>query len=114
MGLVITSKVASDAGASGPLMDLLLERGARLDLKKPGVLDVPLANHAPRAAEKMIELGVKPDVLAAAALGRMDLLREFFDREGTLRSRPRRGGKMLTERDAIGLALLFAYVNRAP
>ena len=57
---------------------------------------------------------MKPDVLAAAALGRMDLLREFFDRDGTLRSRPRRGGKMLTERDAIGLALLFGYVNQHP
>ena len=47
MGLVITSKQASDAGASGPLMDLLLERGATLDLEAPGALDASLANHAP-------------------------------------------------------------------
>lgn len=114
LGLVITSKMASDAGVSGPLIDLLLERGATLDLKSPNVLDLPLANHAPRAAEKLIELGARPDVCAAAALGRMDLLRGFFDQDGRLRSRPRRGGRLMSERDAIGLALLFAYVNRHP
>jgi len=113
MDLLITSKHASDAGVSGPLMDLLLERGAALDLKKPGALDTPLANHAPRAAEKMIELGAKADLLAAAALGRMDLLRAAFENTGRLRSqsRPRRAGKTMNERDAIGLALLFAYVR---
>ncbi len=47
MGLLITSKQASDAGVSGPLIDLLLERGATLDLKMPDALDAPLANHAP-------------------------------------------------------------------
>jgi hypothetical protein len=57
MGLVVTSKQASDANVSGPLMDLLLKHGARLDLKDTGsvvpewkrqdVLDLPLANHAP-------------------------------------------------------------------
>jgi len=111
MDLLITSKQASDDGVSGPLMDLLLERGAALDLKKPGALETPLANHAPRAAERMIELGAKADLLAAAALGRMDLLRAAFDNEGRLRSRPRRAGKTMTDRDAIGLALLFAYVR---
>src|SRR5581483_8900738 len=82
-------------------------------------LDGPLANHAPRAAEKMIELGAKPDVLAAAALGRMDLLRAFFDSSsdgdgeggGRLLSLPRRKGHELPARDAIGLAALYAYVR---
>ncbi|HEX8693976.1 MAG TPA: ankyrin repeat domain-containing protein [Longimicrobium sp.] len=124
MGLVITSKMASDAGVSGPLIELLLERGATLDLGaservipdwgRRSVLDLPLANHAPRAAEKLIELGAEPDVCAAAALGRMDLLRGFFGEDGRLRSRPRRGGRPMAERDAVGLALLFAYVNRHP
>lgn len=111
MGLVITSKQASDAGVSGPLMDLLLKRGAVLDVNSPGALDTPLANHAPLAAEKMIDLGAKVDLIAAAALGRMDLLRAAFDKKGKLRSRPRRAGATMSERDAIGLALLFAYVR---
>jgi ankyrin repeat protein len=111
MGLLLTSKQASDAGISGPLMDLLLHYGAKLDLSTPDALDGSLTNHAPRAAEKMIELGAKPDVLAAAALGRMDLLRAFFDTTGRLRLRPRRRGKALSARDAVGLALLYAYVR---
>lgn len=111
MGLLITGKQASDMGVTGPLMDLLLERGAHLDLARDDALDGSLANHSPRAAEKMIALGAKPDVLAAAALGRMDLLRGFFDRDGRLRLRPRRHGQEMSERDAIGLALLYAYVR---
>lgn len=111
MGLLVTSKQASDAGLSGPLMELLLEYGGKLDLERDDALDPSLANHAPRAAEKMIELGAKPDVIAAAALGRMDLLRAAFDKRGRLRSPPRREGKKMAARDAIGLAMLFGYVR---
>lgn len=114
MGLLVTGKQASDLGVTGPLLDLLLQYGARLDLARPDVLDASLANHAPRAAEKLIDLGAKPDIFAAAALGRIELLRAFFDDAGRLRSRPRRRGKVLSERDAIGLALLYAYVRQQP
>lgn len=114
MGLLLTSHQASRRGFSGPLIDVLLEHGARLELDSPGVLDGSLTNHAPAAAEKMIELGAEPDLLNAAALGRMDLLRGFFDGTGRLLHRPRRQGRSMSERDAIGLALLFAYVNRKP
>ena len=125
MGLIITSRMASEANASGPLMELLIARGARLDLKTSGavipdwagqnVLHNSLANHAPRAVEKLIELGAKPDLCVAAALGRMDLLNGFFGDDGRLLASPVHRGKLLNERDAIGLALLFAYVrgNRA-
>ncbi len=37
----------------------------------------------------MIELGAKIDVLAAAALGRMDVLNGAFGDNGRLRERPR-------------------------
>ena len=124
MGLIITSHTASVANVSGPLMDLLLERGAKLELNDSGpvipgwgrrnTLDVALSNGAHRAAEKLVELGAKVDVCSAAALGRMDLLRAAFDNEGRLRERPNRQGTQLSERDAIGLAFLFAYVNDHP
>jgi ankyrin repeat protein len=124
IGLVITSRMASEANVSGPLIDLLLARGATLDLGTSesvipdwgamNVLDAPLANHAPRAAEKLIELGARADICAAAALGRMDLLRASFDAEGRLRAPSVHHGRVLSQRDAIGLALLFAYVNRKP
>ena len=121
MGLIATSKQASDANASGPLIELLLQHGAKLDLDssrrlspdwgESNVLHVALSNYATRAAEKLIELGAQPDVCVAAALGRMDLLQSFFAPDGMLNAVPRRHGKLLSERDAIGLALLFAYVN---
>ena len=111
MGLVVTSKQASDANVSGPLIDVLLEYGARLDLTSDDCLDPSLANHAPRAAERMIELGARPDLFAAAALGRIDLLRQFFGDDGHLRSVPRRKGKEMAPPDAIGLAMLYAYVR---
>lgn len=112
MGLLVTSRQASDRGFSGPLMELLLEHGAHLDVHQPDALDPSLANHAPAAAEKMIELGARPDIFAAAALGRLDLLREMFDAEGRLVTRPRRRGRELSARDAIGLAMLYAYVRK--
>jgi ankyrin repeat protein len=122
MGLVITSHAASAANASGPLMDVLLKHGATLDLGtsdsvipdwgKRNPLDVALANHATRAAEKMIELGARPDICSAAALGRLELVRGMFDESGHVRSLPVRHGVPLPERDAIGLAALFAYVNK--
>ncbi|HSC28044.1 MAG TPA: ankyrin repeat domain-containing protein [Vicinamibacterales bacterium] len=112
MGLLLTSAQASNRGFSGPLIDLLLERGARIDVSGEGALDGSLTNHAPRAAEKLIQLGAKPDVLAAAALGRMDLLRAFFDGDGRLLTHPHRHGREMTDRDAIGLAMLYAYVRR--
>ena len=113
LGLVATSHQASEANISGPLIDLLLEYGATVDVDRPDVLYGSLANYGIRAAERLIELGAKPDVCAAAALGRMELLRSMFDGDGRLRAdaRPRRGRTVLTERDAIGLALLFAYVS---
>ena len=40
-----------------------------------------------------------------------DYFTAFFDRDGRLLARPRRHGKEMPERDAIGLALLYAYVR---
>ena len=111
MGLVVTSKQASDANVAGPLIDVLLQYGARLDLTSDDCLDSSLANHAPRAAERMIELGARPDLFAAAALGRIDLLRQFFGDDGRLLSVPRRKGKAMAPPDAVGLAMLYAYVR---
>jgi ankyrin repeat protein len=124
MGLIVTSRMASEANASGPLIELLRARGAKLDVGtsetvipdwgRRNVLDVALSNYATRAAEKLIELGAKTDVVSAAALGRLDLVRGYFDSDGRLTLRPRRNGSLMSERDAIGLAALFAYVNKHP
>ena len=46
MGLVVTSKQASDANVAGPLIDVLLQYGARLDLTSDDCLDPSLATYA--------------------------------------------------------------------
>lgn len=124
MGLLVTSKMASDANVSGALIQLLVDRGATLDLGtsesvipdwgKQNILHVALSNYATRAAEKLIALGATPDVCVAAALGRIDLLERAFDEHEHPRVSVRRKGGVLSERDAIGLAMLFAYVNGHP
>ncbi len=114
MGLVITSRQASDADLSAPLIDALRAHGAALDLASPGVLDAPLSNHAPRAAQAMIALGAPIDLCAAAALGDLPRVQAAFDGGGGLRERIWRQARELSPREAVGLALLFAYVNRQP
>ena len=111
MGLVITSRQASDADLSARLIDVLRAHGAALDLTTPGALDAPLGNHAPRAARAMIALGAPVDLCAAAALGDLARVQAAFDDRGRLREQVWRHGRELTGREAIGLALLFAYVN---
>ena len=93
MGLVITSHQASDANLSAPLIDVLRAHGAALDLTTPGVLDAPLSNHAPRAAEAMIALGAPVDLCAAAALGDLARVQAAFDERGRLRERIWRRGR---------------------
>jgi cytohesin len=111
MGLVLTSQHASEIGVSAQLIDLLLARGAHVDLRSPEVLHQALADHALGAAERLIDLGAEADICALAALGRLGGLREAFDPGGKLKTAVRRGTETLSERDAIGLAMLFAYVN---
>jgi hypothetical protein len=112
MGLIITSRQASDADLSAPLIDALRAHGAALDLKTPGVLDAPLSNDAPRAAHAMIALGAPVDLCAAAALGDLARVQAAFDDSGRLVERIWRREREVSPRDAVGLALLFAYVNR--
>jgi hypothetical protein len=111
MGLVLTSRQASDANLSAPLIDVLCAHGAALDLTTPGVLDTPLGNHAPRAAQAMIARGAPVDLCAAAALGDLARVQAAFDDRGGLREEVWRNGRELTGPQAVGLALLFAYVN---
>ncbi len=90
LGLVATSVHPQRAGVQLELMQLLLDRGARID--KPSaaghhqpLVRVCLANGQPRAAEFLANLGGPLDLEAAAALGHTDLLPTFFDESGALR-----------------------------
>ena len=86
IGLLLTSKQASDAGVAVPLIDLLTSAtGVELDLNDPTLLNGPLGNQAPGTALELIRRGAKMDIRHVAALNRLDLIKCFFS-EGELPS----------------------------
>jgi hypothetical protein len=90
VGLVATSSHPRDAGVQNPLIDLLVARGARVDRPGAGggenypLINCALANGRPGAAEHLASLGVPIDLEAAAGIGRLDVVRTFFDEDGGL------------------------------
>ena len=80
IGLLLTSKQASEAGVALPLIDLLIAtNGVEIDLTDPSILDGPLGNHAPATALELIRRGAKINIRHAAALGRLDLVKELVN-----------------------------------
>jgi ankyrin repeat protein len=80
LNLVATSTPPRVAGVQLPLIDLLLERGAAIDGVRPGASTVraALANNCPEAAVVLVERGARvPDVVTAAGVGRLDLVRQL-------------------------------------
>jgi hypothetical protein len=80
IGLLLTSKQASEAGVALPLIDLLVEAGGiELDLTSPEILNSPLGNQAPATAEALIRRGARMSIRHAAMLGRLDLVKRFVN-----------------------------------
>jgi ankyrin repeat protein len=80
IGLLLTSKQASEAGVAMPLIDLLMEaNGIELDLTSPDILNSPLGNQAPATAEALIRRGAKMNIRHAAMLGRLDVVKRFVN-----------------------------------
>ena len=80
LNLTATSAHPRGAGVQIALIDLLLAHGAAIDGVKPGDSTVrsALANNCPEAAVALVERGAKvPDVVTAAGVGRLDLVRGF-------------------------------------
>ena len=69
IALLLTSKQASEAGVTLPLLDLLANAGAHFDLHRIDTLDAPLLNHAPETARALIARGAPVSLRHAAALG---------------------------------------------
>ena len=91
LGLVATSLHPQQAGVQNALMELLLNRGAAMD--SPGhaangssLLMACLANGRGAAAEFLAERGARLDLESAAGVGRLDLVKSFFDEYGGLRA----------------------------
>ncbi|MGH9521025.1 MAG: ankyrin repeat domain-containing protein [Terriglobales bacterium] len=91
LGLAATSCHPEAAGVQGPLMQILLDHGATLD--QPGVAGNKhsavigcLANGRGRAAEYLAEHGAELDMECAAGTGRLDVVKSFYNEDGTLKS----------------------------
>ena len=85
LDLVATSLHPERAGVQDALMQLLLDYGAKVDpLNQPagGILTACLANGRFHAAEFLAQHGAKLSLEAAAGLGRLDVVKSFFDENG--------------------------------
>jgi ankyrin repeat protein len=84
LGLVATSLDARRTGHQRPLMELLLARGADLDFRDGGPLIGALYYGEQEAAAFLVERGARVDLVAAAGLGRIDLMARFIGADGAL------------------------------
>lgn len=87
LGLVATSSPPFIAGVQQKVIDVLLEHGARMDLPgsaghRDGLVRGCLSNGQPQAAEYLASRGAPLDFSAAAGLGRLDVVKGFFDADG--------------------------------
>jgi len=86
LGLVATSAPPAIAGVQHDVIDVLLEHGACMD--RPGIggnkqplVRACLANGQPDAAEYLVRRGAPVDLAGAAGVGRIDLVKGFFNGE---------------------------------
>src|SRR5207248_1764452 len=86
LGLTATSCHPEEAGVQMPLMQLLIDRGAMIDRPDGGsaVVDC-LHNGRGEAAEFLARHGARLDLEGAAGVGRLDIVRSFFNEDGSLR-----------------------------
>src|SRR6266513_2394906 len=86
LGLVATSAHPRAVGVQNDWIDVLLRNGARMDLQGAGnkhnMVYACLANGCPEAAAHLVTRGAPVDLPAAAGIGRLDLVKTFFDHDG--------------------------------
>jgi ankyrin repeat protein len=85
LGLVATSVHPMVAGVQIPLLELLLEHGARIDEPGQSAVNGCLANGRGEAAEFLAERGAGLDLEGAAGVGRLDVVKNFFNEDGSLK-----------------------------
>src|SRR5262249_25028727 len=86
LGLTATSCHPEAAGVQLPLMDLLIERGANIDGPDGGsAVNGCLHNGRGEAAEYFASRGARLDLEGAAGVGRLDVVKSFFDEGGNLK-----------------------------
>lgn len=87
LGLAATSMHPQLAGVQNDLLEILLGAGARIDPPEAGgnqdsTVRSSLANGCGEAALYLAERGAKLDLESAAGIGRLDVVKSFFDEDG--------------------------------
>lgn len=87
LGLAATSIHPLRAGVAIPLMELLLEHGASADGAPGGwnIVNASLANGRKLASEFLASRGATLDLEGAAGVGRLDVVKSFFEDDGSLK-----------------------------
>ncbi|HEU4387088.1 MAG TPA: ankyrin repeat domain-containing protein [Blastocatellia bacterium] len=88
LGLVATSIHPAHAGVQIPLLEALLDAGASVDGVPGGwiPLNAALHNGRPEAAHFLAARGARLDLEGAAGVGRVDLVKSFFNDDGSLKA----------------------------
>lgn len=90
LGLMATSFHPAKAGIMTTMLQLLLDAGAYID--DPGAsghgyctINGCLANGRPEAADFLMRKGARLDLEAAIGVGRLDIVKQYFEEDGSLR-----------------------------
>ncbi len=91
LGLVATSVHPERAGVQTELMRILLDQGAVIDHPRGAgndhrAVNGCLENDRPQAAEFLAACGARLDLEGAAGVGRLDVVKSFFNEDGSLKS----------------------------
>jgi len=84
LGLAATSIFPLRAGVQNALIDILLQYGASFNSER--LVNACLANGRGKAAEHLVKRGAPLDLEGAAGVGRLDLVKTFFNEDGTLKT----------------------------
>lgn len=112
LGLVATSVHPFRAGVQNPLMQLLLDHGAEIDHvtsagNRHRAVKGALANGRAEAAVFLADRGARLDLEDAGGVGRLDVVKGFFNADGSLKSKTSR--KQL--QSALKLACTWGRLN---
>jgi len=109
LGLVATSDEARRGGHQAALLELLVARGADVDFRDGGPLMGALYYSEQDAARWLVERGARVDLVAAAGLGRIELMAQHG--EHTLVHYCQRRGRPTTRAEVLSLALCYASLG---
>lgn len=95
LGLVATSVHPFRAGVQNPLMQILLDHGADIDHEtsagnRQNAVWACLANGRGEAAVFLADRGARLDLEGAAGVGRLDVVKRFFNADGSLKGKSTR------------------------